>query len=144
MMQAYIDGKLIVANATVMAIDPGYKNVGIAFRMAGMYTTCKVSTLDALVDFFTHHIDIVIIERFEANTISKYGLDTVEMVGGMRALCHYLNIPLIQHMPQFRRAFIDRAKEIMLENKIRDNRKGRDNHEMDALAHLLAWEYFGK
>lgn len=126
----------------VMAVDPGAKNVGVAWRIAGIYNTDKRYTPAELYDFFslTTRPDVVIIETFAADSINTYGLQTVEMVGGVKALCYAYGITLVQHVPQYRRAFMDIARNLQREILRRDGRKGLDGHETDALAHLLAWQ----
>lgn len=123
-----------------MAVDPGARHIGIAFRIAGIYTTCKGSTPSDLYSFFTKQLDLVIVERFDTNWIDRYGLDTTKMWGGIEALCIYKSIPIIIHPPQYRRAFLEPARTLIREILKRDGRKGIDPHEVDALAHLLSWE----
>lgn len=128
-------------NDLVLAIDPGARNIGMAFRIAGIYTTNKGEVPSDLYDFWSgRRPDVVIVETFAADAINTYGLQTVEMVGGVKALCYTYGVPVVQHHPQYRRAFLDIADNVLREILKRDNRKGIDNHERDALAHLLAWE----
>lgn len=128
---------------SVMSIDPGARHIGMAFRIYGRYDTCKGATQDDLFSFFKPELslDLVIIERFEAQLISSYGITTVELVGGIRALCWYRNIPIVEQMPQYRIAFIQSAKDLRRALNKEQHRVGLDLHECDALAHLLSWEY---
>lgn len=130
-------------NDLVLAIDPGARNIGMAWRLANtIYHTDKGTVPADLYQFFgrTNKPDVVIIEKFAADAISKYGLATVRMVGGVEALCYTYGVALVQHEPQFRRAFLDIADNLLREILKRDGRKGIDDHERDALAHLLSWQ----
>lgn len=131
----------------ILAIDPG-GTTGIAIRMNdGSIQTCVCQTMTgdkkkefdstSLYDMIcTPGITHVVYEMFQAELISKYGLHTVRLVGAIEALCWKLNIPVLAHMPQMRRPFLDEAKKIL-------TKKGGRYviHEVDALAHLLRMEY---
>lgn len=121
-----------------MAIDPG-GTTGIAIKTPNGYHTSVCKTDEELWELFVSPPSLVIIEWFSAELISKYGLSTVELVGGVKALCWSKNIPLIRHVPQERIAFIKPAKEILKALGYR-----REIHEVDALAHLLSWEYWSE
>lgn len=125
----------------VLACDPGSANIGIAVRIHGLYDTCKGAVPEDLYQFFNNSIDLVIIEDFQAETISKYGISTIQIIGGAKALCWKMGIPIRVQQPQFRRAFIDDAKNIRRRLNKEQHRVGLDGHECDALAHLLAFEY---
>ena len=121
---------------TVVAIDPG-AHCGVAYRRD-----------DGKADAIMIHNDIetvlsivkaaspstIIVERFATGGhVSKYGFETVEIVGMMRAMAYMLDAQFVRQQPQFRIAFLEEAKK-QLEGR-------RTQHERDALAHLLAWEY---
>lgn len=120
----------------IIAIDPGATS-GIAIRLETRpdYVTTTVTTPQDVWTYITALLwDAVVIERFATSSrISKYGLLTVEIVGGVRALCHALKLNYVQHTPQTRLAFQAQAKTIL---------KGRSVviHEVESLAHLLAYE----
>lgn len=118
----------------ILSIDPG-GTTGIAIKTDGRYTTCVCKSDEELWELFRNTPDVVIIENFVAELISKYGLSTVQLVGGVKALCWTKRIPLIVHPPQKRKAFLEQAKEIL-------SKDHREIHEVDALAHLLAYEYW--
>jgi hypothetical protein len=120
---------------TVMAIDPGGTS-GIAFRLDNgtlLTTTCQEpeQVYELIVQPGLTH---VVIERFNAQNIGKWGLHTVRIVGGVYALCYDHKIKYIEHMPQERRPFLNEARELL---------RGRKTvvHELDATAHLLRYEY---
>jgi hypothetical protein len=121
----------------VCAIDPG-GTTGIAIRLpteTDNLQTCVAKTPEELYDLINRgHITHIVIETFQAQLISRHGLDTVEIVGGVKALCHVLNIELETHMPQDRYPFQQEAKQLL---------QGKHTviHEQDALAHLLRYEY---
>lgn len=131
---------------TIISIDPGGKS-GVAIRLPNKeIVTCicesifrngQETTFDPkeLYDLFVDtEYDHVIIETFQAQTIDKYGLHTVRLVGGIEAICFIKNIPITKHMPQMRYPFKDDAKQLLAG-------KRHMIHELDALAHLLRWEH---
>lgn len=124
----------------VVAIDPGGKS-GIAASTDKMdYLTACVNTPEEVWTFIAPNVHHVIYEEFGAETISKYGLHTVRIIGGILALCWKYNIPVTKHMPQKRLAFKTQAREI-LQHKRYTLKQTYMVHELDALAHLLAWEH---
>lgn len=130
---------------TILAVDPGGKS-GVAIRLPNKeIVTCICESIfrdgkeirfdptelyDLLKNADYEHI---IVETFQAQTIDKYGLHTVRLVGGIEAICYIRDIPITKHMPQMRYPFRDEAKQIL---------SGRRHmiHELDALSHLLRWE----
>lgn len=130
----------------ILAIDPGGKS-GVAVRFDdGSFKTCICESLfnkntklrfDAteLYEMVTlPGITHVVIETFQAQTIDKYGLHTVRLVGAVEALCWHLKIPLTKHMPTDRKPFQSDAKQLLMGTRAMI-------HEHDALAHLLRYEY---
>lgn len=130
---------------TVISIDPGGKS-GVAIRFNdGTIETCicesifkngKQETFDprSLYELFlTYKFDHAVIETFQAQTITRYGLHTVRIVGGIEALCIAKDIPLTKHMPVDRYPFLQDAKDLL-------QGKRPMIHQVDALAHLLRWE----
>lgn len=121
----------------ILAIDPG-GTTGIAVKDRGdQYNTFVCKDEEELWELFRSPPTLVIIENFVAELISKYGLYTVQLVGGVKALCYLHNIPLVIQMPQKRIAFVKEAKQ-----KLKDQGYRFEIHEADALAHLLAYEYW--
>ncbi len=120
----------------VLAIDPG-GTTGLAFRMPdGSYHTAIALTPEQVWDFIDDRVDLVIYENFAAVTISKYGIHTLKVIGGIRAMCWKHRIPIIQRQPQSRYGMLLEAKAYLKENK-------GDSfvvHEVDALAHLMTWD----
>jgi len=119
----------------IVAIDPG-GTTGVASKINGEYNTYVLHDEEELWHLINEKPDLVICENFVAELISKYGLYTVQLVGGIKALCYTHNIPLVIQMPQKRIAFVKPAKEMI--------RRGHPDHEHDALAHLLAFEYWSE
>lgn len=119
-----------------LAIDPG-GTTGIAVRFDdGRVMTCTATSPRELWQFFQDpKPDKVVFEIFSTGgRVDKYMIYTIELVGGIKALCEGLSIQGYAHPPQARKAFIEQAKAIL---------KGTRHviHEVDALAHLLAHEY---
>ncbi len=127
----------------ILSIDPG-NHAGIAYKGTdGSYTTTVVLTQEEVYDLIRLKPDHVVVEKFNAVQISKYGIYTTELVGGIKALCYLLHIPLHVHPPQGRKAFMKEAKDIVNSNGGMHLVANKD-HEIDALAHLLAYEYWGR
>ncbi len=122
----------------ILAIDPG-GTTGIAYKdteskgSPDLYVTATAKTPEELTELITPVLDLVIIENFRAQRIDRHGLYTVRLVGGVQVLCAHLKIKLVVQPPIMRRAFIHEARTLVKPNSV--------VHEVDALAHLLAWEY---
>lgn len=126
----------------IVWFDPG-EHVGIAWRNPDGTLDAKMLHFDLpnTYAFITKppHPKIVGFEDFEtAGNISKAGLYTVRVVGGIQALCLHYNIPCVLQIPQARYAFRTEAANILTAQR-KSSRKWVV-HEMDALAHLLAFE----
>lgn len=123
----------------IVAIDPG-QHVGLAFKNDdGTYDTAmihmKMSMAWDLV--WAAKPGVFIIERFSTGgRISGPGLDTVECQGSFMSMAHLLGAKLYFHTPQNRNAFIPKAREMLKADSSK-----LATHEVDALAHLLTWEY---
>jgi hypothetical protein len=119
----------------VMALDPG-GTTGVAVRMHdGTIITAPCTKPEQVYELIVgSKLEHVVVERFAAVTISKYGLHTVRIVGGVYALCWEHKIPYTEHAPQHRYPFKKEARAIL---------KGRRVviHEIEALEHLLRWEH---
>lgn len=132
--------------SAIMAIDPGGKS-GIAIRMPDQtLITCICESIflkdgkrtydpTQLYEMFESNVlSHVIVETFQAQTITKDGLHTVRLVGAVEALCWKLKIPLTKHMPIDRRPFQNKANELLQGRRVMV-------HERDATAHLLRYEH---
>ena len=131
----------------ILSIDPG-GTTGIAIRMSyitgvntGDVYTCVLKSPEEVFNMIaTGQPEVIICENFQAQTISKYGLHTVRIVGGTYALAHIYKKRYVLHMPQDRYPFLSEAKEI-LEKRRLTLRQPYMEHEKDALAHLLRFEH---
>lgn len=78
--------------------------------------------------------DVVVFEIFSTSgRVDKYMIYTIELVGGIKATCFALNVRAVAHAPVHRYPYLQQA-----EDTIRGQAHTR--HEVDALAHLLAFE----
>lgn len=123
----------------IVGIDPGV-STGIAFAletvMGFIYQTVTMTTPeDVWFIVANQHIDVVIVEQFSAQTISRYGLHTVEIVGGVMALCYRNGTTIIRDTPQERRPFLALARSMVKKGV------GHTIHEVDALSHVLRYLY---
>lgn len=123
----------------IVGIDPGV-STGVAFALETVsgfqYQTATMVTPEDVWDIVaTQNIDVVIIEQFAAQTISRYGLHTVEIVGGVMAICHRNHTQIIRDTPQERRPYLPLARAMV------EKGKGHTIHEVDALSHVLRYMY---
>lgn len=128
-----------IDHAHILSIDPG-GTTGIACQFAARHdqrliTTTTVDTPEALYDIVLEYKwDAVLCERFStAGRLSKYGIYTIQLVGGVHALCHVNGLPFIYRQPQNRKAFQDVARAWFAGAK-------HMPHQEDALAHLFSWK----
>lgn len=122
----------------ILAIDPG-KNIGTAWRFDdGKFDTTTLHLPQHLWDMiYNLKPSVLVIERFiTQGRVNEYMTDTIEIVGGVRAACHLLNIPLVTHVPQNRYPFLKEADRLL-----RLGKKLFTIHEKDALSHLLCHEW---
>jgi hypothetical protein len=129
--------QILPSKGRLIAIDPG-GNTGIATKVDGVYKTETTPLPDVV---FAHvnngDWDVVIYEDFNTGgNISKDGQHTLKVIGGILALCWRRDIKPYRQMPQERMAFLARANSILKKSSLKPT-----NHEKDALAHLLRWEY---
>lgn len=125
----------------VIAIDPG-GTTGVAIRIEqGRYVTVAIKHLEQLYNIiWTGNFSHMIMENFQAETISKWGLHTVRVVGGCYAIALKQKITYVQHVPQNRYAFQEDAKDYLKVQQAATKLRFVI-HEEDALAHLFRWEY---
>lgn len=118
----------------ILAIDPG-RTTGIAIKIADNYNTCTMTERKDITTLITsHRWDVVIYERFiSMGNISSHGIFTIELVGSIQAICEEHNLNAVAHTAQKRTPFIEAAKK---------KTSSKVSHEVDAMAHLVAWEYF--
>lgn len=124
-----------MSTVPTLAIDPGI-TTGLAVRSGSDIVTSAVRQTHEVYELVTSSsVDLVVIEDFNtAGRISAPGLHTVRLVGGVRALCWYLRKPCVVQTPTTRRLRMDEAKKWA-------KGKGLTVHEIDAVAHLLTWEF---
>lgn len=121
----------------VMAIDPGI-TTGLAFKAGGVYKVAVATdTRDVWKLVWEEKPDLVIIEPFQAQLISRYGLRTVELVGAVEALCWAAGIRLERRVPQHREPGMAPAIRWLEANP--QGAKTMQHH-IDALAHIMAYE----
>jgi hypothetical protein len=124
-----------------LAIDPG-GTTGLCWQSTDWplkipYLTATANSAEKVWECVdSAFIRTVIYEQFSTKYISKHGLHTVRVIGGIQALCMHYNIPCIPRTAQSRIAFLDDAKAIL-------TGKGESftEHQKDALAHMLSYEH---
>jgi hypothetical protein len=100
----------------------------------GTWMTSSINRPSELWAFLNAGPDEVVFELFiPRGLVDHWGTYTIELVGGIKALIHQLNLHGFAHTPGERVVFISAAESML---------KGREHtvHEVDALAHLLAHE----
>lgn len=126
----------------VLGIDPGV-STGVAIAIESVecgtnywHYISFTSTREDMWEMIKSPVTQVVVEEFNAQLISKYGLHTVEAVGGVMALCARENIPVVRDTPQQRNPYIDKARTLVKNGYLHANR-----HEVDAMSHVLFWLY---
>lgn len=134
-----------------LAIDPGM-TTGLAVRYAAdKWSTFAVEgTVPVLIGWiqklasedFNSPLEEVVIEKFLGTQryMSKYGIETIELIGAVKALCHLMSIPLVFQTPSQKFPFMDEARGLLVERR-KAWRLSFTDHDQDALAHLLRREY---
>lgn len=121
---------------TVLALDPG-GSTGIALRLPdGTFHTVTLRDPGDIWDLFTepNTPDIVVFETFATGgRVDRYMIYTIELCGGIKAVCYALGIRCFPDPPQRRYPWMKQSEELL---------RGREHtvHEVDALAHLLGFE----
>lgn len=126
------------AEPTILAIDPGSRYCGIAVYN-GKYNTMEIEGNYQLVwqlainGQWSH----IVCEDFTAKMISRYGITTVRVIGGIEAICMTRNIPLNRPQAGARIPYKARAEQLLV--KIHGHLPPRD-HQLSALSHMLRFQ----
>lgn len=127
-----------VQGRSILAIDPG-GSTGLAARLPnGQLVTHTATTPSDLFTMILTKPDVVVYEIFvTGGRVDRYMIHTIKLVGGIEALCYGLKIRAIAHVPQTRYPWLQAAAALLP--------KGYNyRHEVDATAHLLAFEELGR
>lgn len=123
---------------TILAIDPGVTTgVAISHDEGPHSTLVTRNPRDLWILFDKHKPSIVVYEDFNTpGKISKDGLFTVRLIGAIEVVCYERGIRTCLQYPHERYQFLTASKAILQAtgNKFME-------HQMDALAHLLVYEY---
>lgn len=123
----------------VLSVDPGY-STGIAARINGQLMTTVVYENDVLS--LIDNMDFVIIEDFStAGRISAPGLRTKELCGMIQGYCIAKGIKYVVVTPQAKWTMANYVYDNFLGKGKLIERGKTQEHECDALAHLLSWEW---
>lgn len=135
----------------IIAIDPGL-NVGLAFRFDntawGTLTMPPRKDWDANFQDLIHELrkraaslSCVVIESFvgRQQMLSKYGIETIELVGAVRGACLVFNIELIKQTPGERFSMVAEATSLLAARR-KELKISYTDHEISALSHLLVYE----
>ena len=122
----------------IIAVDPG-ATTGLAWcddMASDEYSTSVTRDAEELWQLVClPGVTDVVVEDFQtAGRISKYGLQTVRLVGGLEALSYKVGFTIHVRMPMHRYSQMKVAK------KMAPSGTKTRRHEVDALAHLLAWK----
>lgn len=122
---------------TIIALDPG-GSTGVAVRLPdGSWVTDTITDPADLWDLFRAPVgppDICVFEIFTTGgRVDKWMIYTIELVGGIRAVCYVQGVMTFHHSPGKRYPWLQQAERML-------KGQGHTRHEVDALAHLLAYE----
>lgn len=125
----------------IISFDPGI-STGVAIKAHNEYRTFTTKTNTDLYEVLTQNDwDYVIVEQYSTQLIGKYGLRTVELVGGIESLCWHDGLKLIKRSPIQRTPFVPRAKKLMRDLKLGEGLLDEvTRHQVAALSHLLGFE----
>lgn len=138
----------------ILSIDPGL-NIGLAMRFDngswGTMTFRRQDDLDAnilelILDIKERMPGTVIIESFVGRQMfNRDSIETTEVLGALRGACIALDIRYIKQTPSVKTTREPTARFLLEERRAECKRLkiegGRfTNHEISALAHLLAYE----
>lgn len=137
----------------IIAIDPG-QHTGIAVRLDnGEWATLMADklpddterlnmVLDTLTDLIQRNTTTaIVVENFKTmGYLSKYGIETIELIGAVKAMCFVYDVKLVRQDPSHRDAFTQTSNR-MIKDRARTLKIPMSDHEVSALAHLLCYEY---
>lgn len=145
----------------ILSIDPGL-STGLAARLDNghWWTDTVVGSEEAfkyVVGLITNlKPNKVVIEHFSTmQYLSKYGIETIELIGAIKGACAVHNVPLYRQTPLTRKpkeqeatAMLKERKQQLggsIETKVTGTaaiviKPGYTDHEVSALAHLLMFE----
>ena len=130
-----------------MALDPGLHS-GVAIRWHdGTATSYTIMPRDGKADITALYTLVVtvlaqraelIVERFDTQSrmLSKYGILTIELVGGVTALAWTTGQAVVQQTPSQRLTWEPTAKLL-----VKELPGPHTDHEYSAMAHLLRREH---
>jgi hypothetical protein len=127
---------------TILGIDPGMSTgVALAFLDMGVwhYESATHTSIDTVLDLIAPPVALVLIERFSAQLISKYGLHTVDLIGGIKALAWYHAITVEEDTPTQRKPYMEYARSLVPPSE--DIPRHEQRHEIDAMAHVVRYLY---
>lgn len=125
----------------LMAVDPG-GTTGLAYRVEieGVFhyiTTNEADKRELYKLILEQKPDLLIVEQFASWQINHHGLHTVELVGGIEAICWTNDIRCVRRTPQHRYPGVARATATLDATG-----KKYTEHQKSALAHIYAWEKY--
>lgn len=121
---------------TLLAIDPGAKHVGLCVYANSKFTTCTIEcSIEAVYNFILQgQWDHIILEGFSTpGLIASPGIQTVELIGAVKALCWLNHIPLTVQYP------IERHGDLVGVKALFKGKRGMTRHEKDAYAHMVTF-----
>lgn len=121
---------------TLLSIDPGAKHVGLCVYVNGQFTTCTIEcSIEAVYNFILEGFwDRIILEGFSTpGLIASFGIQTVELIGAVKALCWLKHIPLTVQYP------IERHGDLVGVKEMFKGKRGMTRHEKDAYAHMVTY-----
>lgn len=122
---------------TIIALDPGV-STGCAIHTDSEYITAVIKDVPSLWQMIDHHRPVMVCyENFQSSgLISKDGQATLRLIGAIEAVCYRLGIPTTYQLPGERYGMMPKARQMLQQIK-----KIPISHEVDALAHLLTYEF---
>lgn len=128
--------------SVILGIDPGVSTgVALAFHAdkEWHYESATHTEVGTVLDLIAPPVRLVLIEQFSAQLISKYGLHTVDLIGGVKALARYHDIPCVTQTPTQRKPYLEYARTLVQPSA--NITRTEQRHEIDALAHIIRYMY---